>query len=103
MTATARSTAYERACERGSAEGCLRRGLAADPDDRARIQQACDMGLPLACSHLGDALRLGTGGPPDYPGALAAYDRACEAQDQSACHNAGRMRHFWLGTSGGAR
>jgi hypothetical protein len=91
------ATALETGCAQGSAEACLRRGLLDGESDRHWIERSCSLGMPLGCAHLGDALRLGLGGAPDYPAARAAYASACRGGVQQGCADLTAMRRYLLG------
>lgn len=50
-------------------------------------RQACDAGLPIACSNAGVILAQGRGLAADVPTATALYERACTAGEAIACAN----------------
>jgi TPR repeat protein len=54
---------------------------------RALWQRACERGSKDGCDSWGTGLRDGVGGPVDLVGAVAAYERACKLEDSAGCTN----------------
>lgn len=94
---------YERACNAGDGEGCLRLGKLyrdghgyAPNNDRwvALVQQGCDILYGPACTYLGDELKEGSVLENDARLALDTYDKACELNDPEGCARVCGMRLF---------
>jgi TPR repeat protein len=100
---------YEKACDQGSARGCLQwalqvqygQGVRKDealgdmvvqshPEAVWKVQGACDDSDDLrACTCLGEILSNGVGVPDDNERAVRLYKKACDGDEMAACFNLG--------------
>ncbi|MDQ3035309.1 MAG: sel1 repeat family protein [Myxococcota bacterium] len=100
------ATLLERGCEGGDSWGCYMLATAIWRFFPERIEHArdlyddaCDDGLPDACSALGRFRASGVDGDRSERDAMRLYDRACRGGSQHACVMLGEAYAEGLGTS----
>jgi TPR repeat protein len=86
----------EAACQKGSAQDCLRAAYAYSAgaianrnDTRATelFEKACALGNGAGCTFVGRMYEFAHGVPKDEARAVAAYQRACDLEYVAGCYN----------------
>jgi len=90
---------FEDGCRLDNGKACFNGALniikhTENPDfTRARelASKGCDLGSVDACNSYGVLLVNGQGGPADRAGALAMFEKACDAGEPVACDNVAKL------------
>ena len=98
------------ACDLGDGEGCYMLGLKLGntAEGAAAYEQACDAGIPSACTNLGWMMQNGKGVRTDLQGAVRLYKHGCDgtpclARNNLGCVNLGRLYRDGIGVKADER